>query len=34
MAERGIHVTARKLLDMAMEIEKELQDDGGKQARD
>jgi hypothetical protein len=34
MAERGIHVTARKLWDMAMEIEKELQDDGGKQARD
>jgi hypothetical protein len=34
MAERGIHVTARKLWDMAMEIERELKDDDSKQARD
>jgi hypothetical protein len=34
MAERGIHVTSRKLWDMAQEIEKELKDDDSQQARD
>jgi len=34
MERRGIHVTARKLIDMAHDIEKEIEDDDSKQARD